>query len=69
MPPHIDFLRGKEIVVEKLGPLHSAGLVMASVDSPRNLGELTRAMRVLAYPMLDDPTPIGGGHGRRGLWL
>lgn len=52
-----------------IGESAGAGLAAALALLVRDRGELTLAGQVLAYPMLDDRTPIGDGPDPRGLRL
>ena len=52
-----------------VGESAGAGLAAALALRVRDRGELTLAGQVLAYPMLDDRTPVGDGPDPRGLRL
>jgi len=52
-----------------IGESAGAGLAAALALLVRDRGELTLAGQVLAYPMLDDRTPVGDGPDPRGLRL
>lgn len=52
-----------------MGESAGGGLAASLAQRVRDEGELTLAGQVLAYPMLDDRTPVGEGPDRRGLRL